>query len=58
MRFEALLVERAAVSESEGGGERERERERAQVGRVEECRTKVNRALCNLFFSKFANKLK
>jgi hypothetical protein len=27
MRFEALLVERAAVSESEGGGERERERE-------------------------------
>jgi hypothetical protein len=52
MRFEALLVERAAVSESEGGGER------AQVGRVEECRTKVNRALCNLFFSKFANKLK
>ena len=51
MRFEALLVERAAVSESEGGGER------AQVGRVEECRTKVNRALCNLFFSRFANKL-
>ena len=44
-----------------GGGflERRRERERAQVGRGEECRTKVNRAWqMTLFFSKFANKVK
>jgi hypothetical protein len=38
MRFEALLVERAAVSESEGGGERERERERERELRWEELR--------------------
>jgi len=47
--------------EGGGGGYREwrRERERAQVGKGEECQTKVNKAWqMTLFLSRFANKLK